>query len=99
MCTCRCKRCPCAAAACCQVRVGEVLPGGGYTSQRWHTHQGRAHKLALDLQAPAHCFYSCGEDGEVLHYDLRAGPAAGRQRLLLCHGCNARGSVNARVGV
>jgi hypothetical protein len=79
--------------------VGEVLPGGGYTSQRWHTHQGRAHKLALDLQAPAHCFYSCGEDGEVLHYDLRAGPAAGRQRLLLCHGCNARGSVNARVGV
>lgn len=43
---------------------------------------GRAHKLAIEPGSPS-CFFSCGEDGEVRHFDLRE-PAAGHRRLLVC---------------
>lgn len=43
-------------------------------------HQGRAHKLALE-PGSAHCFYSCGEDGVVRHFDLRE-PQYGNRKLL-----------------
>lgn len=45
-----------------------------------HKHAGRAHKLAIDPTSPP-CFLSCGEDGSVVHYDLRE--RAGGARLLL----------------
>ena len=44
---------------------------------------GRAHKLAIEPGSPS-CFYSCGEDGEVRHFDLREPAAAGNRRLLVC---------------
>ena len=53
-------------------------------SRRLAQHDGRAHRLALDAGAPRHCFFSCGEDGEVHHFDLRL--ARAQRRLLVAHG-------------
>ena len=47
-----------------QVRVGHVAEGGRVETQRLAFHTGRAHKLALEPEAPT-CFLSCGEDGAV----------------------------------
>ena len=71
-----------------QVRVATIpegTRGARVETRKLAKHQGRAHKLALQ-PGSAHCFYSCGEDGEVRHYDLRQ-PAAGNRRLLVVHGC------------
>ena len=51
--------------------MGHLSPGGGsVATKRLGKHVGRAHKMALDMQSPA-CFFSCGEDGLVTHFDLR----------------------------
>lgn len=51
-----------------QVRLCELPQGAGSASvskSLLGQHYSRAHKLALDPLCPAHCFYSCGEDGLV----------------------------------
>mmetsp|Transcript_23473 Transcript_23473/g.39826 ORF Transcript_23473/g.39826 Transcript_23473/m.39826 type:complete len:686 (+) Transcript_23473:198-2255(+) len=49
----------------------EVQPDSGTRySQVLHKHRGRAHRLALIPSSPEE-FYSCGEDGCLLGYDLR----------------------------
>jgi hypothetical protein len=66
-----------------RVRVAHLSPGGGAPATALlGAHRGRAHKLALDPAAPS-CFFSCGEDGEVRHFDLRQAPP-GNRRLLVC---------------
>ena len=66
-----------------QVRAAQIQPcGGPVATTRLARHRGRAHKLALEPRS-AHCFLSCGEDGEVRHFDLREQPPASR-RLLVC---------------
>ncbi|XP_078446603.1 transducin/WD40 repeat-like superfamily protein [Wolffia australiana] len=53
-----------------QVRVGQISDDGGTLTKKLATHEGRAHKLAIEPGSP-HIFYSCGEDGFVQHFDLR----------------------------
>lgn len=51
-----------------QIRLCELPQGAGSASvskSLLGQHYSRAHKLALDPLCPAHCFYSCGEDGLV----------------------------------
>lgn len=51
-----------------QVRLCELPEGAGsssVTKSLLGQHYSRAHKLAMDPLCPAHCFYSCGEDGLV----------------------------------
>jgi hypothetical protein len=51
-----------------QVRLCELPQGtgsGSVSKSLLGQHYSRAHKLALDPLCPAHCFYSCGEDGLV----------------------------------
>lgn len=77
-----------------QVRVASIPEGTGgarVETRKLAKHQGRAHKLALE-PGSAHCFYSCGEDGEVRHFDLRE-PAAGNRRLLVVHGAHVGRAV------
>lgn len=53
-------------------------------TQRLAFHTGRAHKLALEPEAPT-CFLSCGEDGAVRKSSLHAVTAAAQ-----CHGWHRR---------
>ncbi|KAI8473609.1 MAG: WD40-repeat-containing domain protein [Monoraphidium minutum] len=72
-----------------QVRVADLPPGAGprgVASRKLAQHDGRAHRLALDPLCDRSCFYSCGEDGEVMHFDLRLPQARCRRRLLVVHG-------------
>ncbi|WIA43907.1 hypothetical protein OEZ86_010313 [Tetradesmus obliquus] len=65
-----------------QVRLVELPEGAGSLSVAktlLGEHMGRAHKLALDPLNPGCCFYSSGEDGQVLHYDLRCGSGPSQQ--------------------
>ncbi|GJP52817.1 hypothetical protein CLOM_g11907 [Closterium sp. NIES-68] len=54
-----------------QVRVSLLSESASVTTRRLARHRGRAHKLAVLADSPF-CFLSCGEDGLVLHFDLRA---------------------------
>eukprot|EP00192_Tetraselmis_astigmatica_P006919 CAMPEP_0117666086 /NCGR_PEP_ID=MMETSP0804-20121206/10173_1 /TAXON_ID=1074897 /ORGANISM="Tetraselmis astigmatica, Strain CCMP880" /LENGTH=788 /DNA_ID=CAMNT_0005473577 /DNA_START=136 /DNA_END=2502 /DNA_ORIENTATION=+ len=66
-----------------QVRVGFVRQGTSgrcVETYKVANHHGRAHKLALDPTA-AQCFYSCGEDGAVRHFDLRENRYGNRKLL------------------
>ncbi|XP_078448226.1 uncharacterized protein LOC144716843 isoform X2 [Wolffia australiana] len=54
-----------------EVRHAQILEGGRVDTKLLAKHEGRAHKLAFDPSSP-HIFYSCGEDGLVQHFDLRA---------------------------
>lgn len=68
-----------------QVRVAYIPEGassGDVHSKKLARHQGRAHKLALEPGC-VQSFYSCGEDGEVKHFDLRE-PEAQTRRMLVC---------------
>eukprot|EP00879_Flechtneria_rotunda_P026284 GHRR01028017.1.p1 GENE.GHRR01028017.1~~GHRR01028017.1.p1 ORF type:complete len:242 (+),score=72.26 GHRR01028017.1:548-1273(+) len=101
-----------------QVRLSELPEGAGSLSASTFLlgqHTGRAHKLALDPLSPAHCFYSCGEDAMVMHFDLRdsagarlqgAGSSSSRvggccrRKLLVCHGYSrSRGPTSRVVGI
>ncbi|KAL4458237.1 hypothetical protein ABPG75_013102 [Micractinium tetrahymenae] len=78
------------------VRVAHVPQGAGgnaVETRRLAGHRGRAHKLSLEPDSP-HCFMSCGEDGEVRHFDLRE-PAAGHRRLLGCRTQRGRLELNS----
>ncbi|CAA6656875.1 unnamed protein product [Spirodela intermedia] len=63
-----------------QVRVGQISDDGRVHTKKLGTHQGRAHKLAIEPGSP-YIFYSCGEDGYVQHFDLRSTSAT---KLFLC---------------
>lgn len=63
----------------------EGTSGRDVQSRRIAQHEGRAHRLALDPVNP-HCFFSCGEDGVVNHFDLRLPHARCRRRVLVCVG-------------
>lgn len=45
-----------------------MAEGGRVETQRLAFHTGRAHKLALEPEAPT-CFLSCGEDGAVRRFN------------------------------
>ena len=68
---------------CMQVRLGQLHPSGDVQTRMLHAHIWRAHKLALVPGSPS-CFLSCGEDGVVCHYDIRAPAAQISQRMLHC---------------
>ncbi|XP_048480511.1 DDB1- and CUL4-associated factor 8 isoform X3 [Plutella xylostella] len=58
-----------------QVRLLQCPPSGGAAARRrLASHAGAAHKLHVSAAQP-HCVLSAGEDGRVLHCDVRA-PAA-----------------------
>ncbi|WJX15314.1 hypothetical protein P8452_05469 [Trifolium repens] len=57
-----------------QVRHAQILEKEGVETKLLGSHQGRAHKLAIEPGSP-HLFYTCGEDGLVQHFDLRTGTA------------------------
>ncbi|WIA23425.1 hypothetical protein OEZ85_000180 [Tetradesmus obliquus] len=66
-----------------EVRLVELPEGAGSLSVAktlLGEHMGRAHKLALDPLNPGCCFYSSGEDGQVVHYDLRCGSGPSQQQ-------------------
>ena len=52
-------------------------------TRQLHAHVWRAHKLALVPGQPS-CLFSCGEDGVVVHYDIRAPDAVTARRILHC---------------
>ncbi|CAI5500806.1 unnamed protein product [Closterium sp. Naga37s-1] len=54
-----------------QVRVSLLSESAAVGTVRLARHRGRAHKLAVLPHSPL-CFLSCGEDGVVRHFDLRA---------------------------
>ncbi|KAL0422944.1 UNVERIFIED_CONTAM: Serine/threonine-protein kinase ATR [Sesamum latifolium] len=62
-----------------QVRHAQIRDSGVVTKVL-AKHHGRVHKLAVEPGSP-HIFYTCGEDGLVLHIDLRTGSAT---RLFTC---------------
>ncbi|KAJ8452956.1 hypothetical protein Cgig2_014719 [Carnegiea gigantea] len=49
-----------------QVRHAQITDGGHVETLLLGSHQGRAHKLAIEPGSP-HIFYTCGEDGLVQH--------------------------------
>ncbi|PWA74493.1 WD40 repeat-containing protein [Artemisia annua] len=53
-----------------QVRHATILECGKVETKPLAIHKGRAHKIANVPESP-HIFYSCGDDGLVLHFDLR----------------------------
>ncbi|KAJ0011280.1 hypothetical protein Pint_34218 [Pistacia integerrima] len=53
-----------------QIRLAQILEGGGVETTLLAKHQRRAHKLAIEPGSP-HVLYTCGEDGLVQHIDLR----------------------------
>ena len=55
------------AAVLLQVRLGQLREGGHVMTRLLHAHVWRAHKLAFVPEQPS-CFYSCAEDGHVVHY-------------------------------
>jgi hypothetical protein len=48
------------------VRHAQILEKEGVETKLLGSHQGRAHKLAIEPGSP-HIFYTCGEDGLVQH--------------------------------
>lgn len=71
-----------------QVRVAHLREGGAAPeTRRLAVHSCPAHKLALEPGAPT-CFYSCGEDGEVRHFDLRT---RSHTKLLVCRPLDGAG--------
>uniref|UniRef100_A0A7N0V1L9 Uncharacterized protein n=1 Tax=Kalanchoe fedtschenkoi TaxID=63787 RepID=A0A7N0V1L9_KALFE len=54
-----------------QVRLGQVLENGDVGTTRIGKHQGPVFKLAVEPGSP-YIVYSCGVDGFVQHFDLRA---------------------------
>lgn len=54
-----------------QVRHAQILEDGKVDTKKLARHRGRAHKLAIEPGSPR-LLYSCGEDGVVRHFDLRA---------------------------
>ncbi|XP_068639898.1 uncharacterized protein [Aristolochia californica] len=63
-----------------QVRRALIREDGKVDTVKLAKHDNRAHKLALEPGSP-YIFYSCGEDGLVLHFDLRTQTAT---RLFTC---------------
>ncbi|XAR59868.1 hypothetical protein NMG60_11015862 [Bertholletia excelsa] len=55
-----------------QVRHAQISERGRAETKQLGTHDGRAHKLAIEPGSP-HIFYTCGEDGLVQRFDLRTG--------------------------
>ncbi|KAL8142533.1 hypothetical protein V2J09_015565 [Rumex salicifolius] len=62
------------------VRYAEIADGGDIEISSLGSHDGRAHKLAIEPGSP-HVFYTCGEDGLVQHFDLRT---KANTKLLTC---------------
>uniref|UniRef100_A0A7N0UWD7 Uncharacterized protein n=1 Tax=Kalanchoe fedtschenkoi TaxID=63787 RepID=A0A7N0UWD7_KALFE len=73
-----------------QVRHARVLERGEVETILLSRHEGRTHALAIEPGSP-NIFYTCGDDGLVQHFDLRA--AAARQ-LFTCHGRDATSYVS-----
>nr|XP_011458700.1 PREDICTED: DDB1- and CUL4-associated factor 8 isoform X1 [Fragaria vesca subsp. vesca] len=69
-----------------QVRHIQISEHGQVESSLLASHTRRAHKLAIEPGSP-HIFYTCGEDGLVLHFDLRTGAPT---KLLTCRGHDVR---------
>ncbi|XP_068646746.1 uncharacterized protein [Aristolochia californica] len=63
-----------------QVRRALIRDDGKVDTVKLARHDSRAHKLAVEPGSP-YIFYSCGEDGLVLHFDLRTRTAT---RLFTC---------------
>lgn len=51
------------------MRHAQILDGGDVETALLGSHQGRAHKLAIEPGSP-YIFYTCGEDGLVQHVSL-----------------------------
>ena len=66
-----------------QVRVGYCAESGRVETRRVAKHHMRAHKLALVPDDPG-CFFSCGEDGIVMHCDIRCRDSVAARPLLTC---------------
>ncbi|GAB2218071.1 hypothetical protein Droror1_Dr00001288 [Drosera rotundifolia] len=64
-----------------QVRLAQIPERGNVETLLLGSHQGRAHKLAIEHGSP-YIFYTCGEDGLVQHFDIRTKFAT---RLFACH--------------
>ncbi|KAK9823322.1 hypothetical protein WJX72_001905 [[Myrmecia] bisecta] len=67
-----------------QVRIAFLPEAGGRSieTKPLAVHEGRAHKLAVE-PGSASCFFSCGEDGNVFHFDLRE-PHSMRREMQVC---------------
>eukprot|EP00271_Cylindrocystis_brebissonii_P010082 TRINITY_DN26183_c0_g1_i1.p1 TRINITY_DN26183_c0_g1~~TRINITY_DN26183_c0_g1_i1.p1 ORF type:complete len:732 (-),score=170.80 TRINITY_DN26183_c0_g1_i1:674-2869(-) len=80
-----------------QVRVG-VLPEGSkeVETEKLAQHGGRAHKLAIE-PGSATCFYSCGEDGRVRHFDLRNRRCCRQVRLFTARPLPSSSSAGSRA--
>ncbi|XP_024539173.1 DDB1- and CUL4-associated factor 8-like protein 2 [Selaginella moellendorffii] len=63
-----------------QVRHALISEDGRVETKKLAKHRGPAHKLAVEPGSPR-TFFSCGEDGIVLHFDLRDNR---RTKLLSC---------------
>ena len=63
-----------------QVRAAFLSEDGHCETKKLAKHGGRAHKLALDPDQP-HCFFSSGEDGAVISFDMRTKKSV---KLLVC---------------
>lgn len=66
-----------------QIRIAHIFEGR-VAHRRVGSHDGRAHKLALLPENPSRTFLSCGEDGKVIHYDLRL-PKPSTPLMTVCH--------------
>lgn len=71
-----------------QVRRAQITDGGQVETSLLGSHQGRAHKLAIEPGSP-YIFYTCGEDGLVQHFDLRTKAST---ELCTCHSTPERRS-------
>ncbi|KAG6572132.1 DDB1- and CUL4-associated factor 8 [Cucurbita argyrosperma subsp. argyrosperma] len=76
-----------------QVRHAQVLNGGRVETSLLGSHQGRAHKLAIEPGSP-YIFYTCGEDGLVQRFDLRTGAAV---ELFTCQSVGSRAGYMSTV--
>ncbi|KAL6209196.1 hypothetical protein ACLB2K_020139 [Fragaria x ananassa] len=76
-----------------QVRHIQISEHGKVETSLLASHTRRAHKLAIEPGSP-HIFYTCGEDGLVLHFDLRTGAPT---KLLTCRGHDVRVSYKPVV--
>lgn len=82
-----------------QVRVAYIHPAAGRVeTHRIAKHHTRAHKLALVPDEPG-CFFSCGEDGVVMHCDIRCRDAISARRLLTCRRPRPNVSMFRRYGM
>eukprot|EP00884_Botryococcus_braunii_P005318 jgi/Botrbrau1/14788/Bobra.105_1s0003.2 len=80
-----------------QVRMSSLAEGGSLLeSKMLYRHMGSSNKLALEPENPS-CFYSCGADGQVCHYDLRcARPHSPQLRILVCK-CGSGGRFDNQL--